>query len=257
MKSLILITLVLFSSLLNAQDGRTIVELYEKEMEALDQEALLTMKLISKNGAIRERSLIWSCRTDKNGRDASYIYFSSPSDIKGSAFLTVENQTGQDDQWLFLPALKRSRRISSDEKGKSFMGTDFTYEDIGSEKSSENKYKLLRTDGKANDVIYVVEAMYVNAQKSKETGYTKRLLYINKSNNMMVKAEFYGLDGTLKKVLECSDFIYYGEAKKWRPKTLCMKNLEKGSQTVLKFENYKINKGIDPERFTLRYLESN
>lgn len=257
MKTILSVSFILFSTLLNAQNGREIVQLYEKEMESTDQEALLTMKLISKNGNARERSLILSNRTDKSNRDASYIYFTAPADIKGTAFLSVENESGNDDQWLFLPALKRSRRISSSEKGKSFLGTDFTYEDLGSEKSSEITYKYLRAEQLGNIVLQVVEAVYANPVRSKETGYSKRILYINSENNMLVKTEFYGVEGTLNKVLDCSNFEYYADSKKWRPKTLIMKNLEKGTQTILQFEYYKINKGIDSNRFTLRNLESN
>ena len=257
MKNKLFIMGLLFSKLLTAQDAGEIIRRYESEMNATDQEATLSMKLISKSGAVRERALSWSSCTDKNGHEASYLYFTSPADIKGSAFLTVENQSGQDDQWLYLPVLKRSRRISSNEKGKSFMGTDFSYEDIGGEEVDDNSYKLLRTEGDGSDVTYVIEAVYINPQKSKETGYSKRVLYIKKTNNMLIKAKFYGLDGNLKKILECSGFEYYSKVKKWRPKTMLMKNMEKGSQTVLTFLNYKINEGINPERFTLRYLESN
>jgi outer membrane lipoprotein-sorting protein len=257
MKTTLLVLLILFSTLLNAQDGRAIVRLYEKEMESTDQEAMLTMKLISKNGSTRERTLIISNRTDKSNRDASYIYFSAPADIKGTAFLSVENEAGNDDQWLFLPTLKRSRRISSNEKGKSFLGTDFTYEDLGSEKSSGITYKYLRSEQLGNIILQVVEAVYTNPTRSKETGYSKRILFINSENNMLVKTEFYGIEGTLKKILDCSNFEYYADSKKWRPKTLIMKNMEKETQTILQFEYYKINKGIDPNRFTLRNLESN
>lgn len=257
MKTLFFFCMLVSSVLLKAQEAKEIVKRYENEMDAADQEATLSMKLISKTGAVRERTLNWCSQTDEKELESSYLYFTAPADIKGSAFLTIENESGQDDQWLYLPVLRRSRRISSGEKGKSFMGTDFTYEDIGSEKIDDNTYQLLRTERSGNDVIYVIEAVYADPQKSKETGYLKRVMYLNKTNNMLVKAEFYGLNGMLKKTLECSGFTFYGDVKKWRPGTMHMKNREKGSQTVLTFTNYKINKGIDPGRFTLRYLESN
>jgi hypothetical protein len=257
MRTLIAVLLALTPNFLGAQEAKEIVKQYKNAMDAADQEATLSMKLISKKGAIRERTLTWSSRTDKDGLEASYLHFLAPADIKGSAFLTIENRSGQDDQWLYLPALKRSRRISSDEKGKSFMGTDFTYEDIGSEEVNENRYRLLRTEGMGNDIVFVIEATYANAQKSRETGYSRRVLHISKANSMLVKAEFYGPDGNLIKTLECSGFEYFPELDKWRPKTMTMSNLEKGSQTILVFTNYKINKGIDPERFTVRNLESN
>lgn len=257
MKTFLLIVIFLAPAFLKAQDAEEIVKLYEKSMDAADQEAILSMKLISKNGVVRERSLSWSSRTGEDGLEASYLYFTSPADIKGSAFLTIENQSGQDDQWLYLPALSRSRRISSGEKGKSFMGTDFSYEDIGGEEIEGSTYKLLSTEKIGDDVINVIEALYKDSRKSKETGYSKRIMYISEKNNMLVKAEFFGLDEKLKKTLKCSGFEYYPDVKKWRPNTMHMTNNEKGSQTVLTFLEYKINTGIGPERFSLRYLESN
>lgn len=257
MKSLFFALLFGITTIANAQDGKAIVERYKKELDATDQEATLTMKLVSKTGTIRERSLTWSSQTGKDGREASYIYFSAPTDIKGTAFLSVENLSGNDDQWLYLPSLKRSRRISSNEKGKSFMGTDFTYQDIGNENINESSYRFIRTEKNGDSEINVVEATYISPEKIKETGYSKRVLYINNANGLLVKSEFWGLDGKIKKVLECSDFEFFAESQKWRPKTMHMKDLEKGTQTTLIFTNFKINKGIDPNRFTVRYLESN
>lgn len=257
MKTKIFLFLTCLTMFANAQNAKNIVDQYELAMKANDQEATLTMKLISKNGTIRQRTLSWSSQTDANGRNASHILFTAPADIKGSAFLSIENQTGQDDQWLYLPSIKRSRRISSNEKGKSFMGSDFTYEDIGSVKSDENTYKLIGTEKKAGFEIYTIEATYIKPDRHKETGYSRRVFYISSDNYMLLKSEFFGLDGKLKKVLECSDFEYFSEPQKWRPKTLHMKDLDKGTQTILIFSNYSINKGIDPNRFTIRHLETN
>lgn len=257
MKTQILIIMFLLPLVLHAQDAKQIIKQYENEMDANDQEATLTMQLISKNGNVRERTLTWRSQTDKNGKESSYLYFSAPADIKGTAFLTVENESGQDDQWLYLPALKRSRRISSNEKSKSFMGSDFTYEDIGNENSDECNYTQIRTETLNDDQVSVIEATYKDPKRSKETGYSKRIIYINLKNNMLIKSEFYSLDGKLFKVLECSDFELLAESKKWRPNTFSMKNLDKNTQTILKFSNYKINKGIDPNIFTIRHLESN
>lgn len=257
MKNLITLIFVISSTLLFAQDAKSIIEKNKTEMEATDQEVNLTMQLVGKSGSIRERSLVWSTLKAKTGHASSYLLFTAPADIKGTAFLSQENATGNDDQWLFLPALKRSRRISSNEKGQSFMGSDFTYDDLGEEDINKSTYKLLKSEPTGDGNLQVIEAVYTDQQKIKESGYSKRIISINEKTNMMVKTEFYGTDGKLRKVLECSEFKQFGDQKRWRPMRYQMKNMEKGTETILKFGDYKIDKGIDANRFTIRNLESN
>jgi hypothetical protein len=226
-------------------------------MDATDQEVTLAMQLVGKSGSIRERSLLWSTQEGKTQLSSSYLLFTAPADIKGTAFLSIENVSGNEDQWLFLPALKRSRRISSNEKGQSFMGSDFTYDDLGEEDVTQSSYKLLKSEPSESGTLQVIEAIYTDQQKIKESGYSKRIITIDEKTNMMLKCEFYGIDGKLRKVLECSNFKQFGESKRWRPQNYRMKNVEKSTETILLFGEYKINKGIDPNRFTLRNLESN
>ena len=257
MKNLIILIAIICSTSLFAQDAKSIVEKFKTEMEATDQEVTLTMQLVGKSGSIRERSLIWSTMKAKTGLSSSYLLFTAPADIKGTAFLSQENATGNDDQWLFLPALKRSRRISSNEKGQSFMGSDFTYDDLGEEDTNKSTYKLLKSEPTEAGILQIIEAVYTDQQKIKESGYSKRIITINEKTNTMVKTEFYGIDGKLKKSLTCSEFKQFGDQKRWRPMLYQMKNLEKGTETILKFGDYKIDKGIDANRFTIRNLESN
>ncbi|HPB06381.1 MAG TPA: outer membrane lipoprotein-sorting protein [Prolixibacteraceae bacterium] len=257
MKNLIILIAIICSTSLFAQDAKSIVGKFKTEMEATDQEVTLTMQLVGKSGSIRERSLSWSTMKAKTGLSSSYLLFTAPADIKGTAFLSQENATGNDDQWLFLPALKRSRRISSNEKGQSFMGSDFTYDDLGEEDTNKSTYKLLKSEPTEAGTLQVIAAVYTDQQKIKESGYSKRIITINEKTNMLLKTEFYGTDGKLKKVLECAEFKQFGDQKRWRPMLYQMKNLEKGTETILKFGDYKIDKGIDANRFTIRNLESN
>ena len=137
------------------------------------------------------------------------------------------------------------------------MGSDFTYDDLGEEDINKSTYKVLKTEANEAGTLLVIEAVYTDQQKIKESGYSRRIISINEKTNMMVKTEFYGTDGKLRKVLECSEFKQFGDQKRWRPMRYQMNNLEKGTETILKFGDYKIDKGIDANRFTLRNLESN
>ncbi|MDA3817719.1 MAG: outer membrane lipoprotein-sorting protein [Prolixibacteraceae bacterium] len=258
MKSLILITLTLITLDLFSQNGREWIERYDKQTEVNDQKVTLTMQLFSKNGNMRERKLLWSTMEDAEGLSSSYIVFNAPADIAGTAFLSIERSSEAEDQWLYLPVLRRSRRISSNEKSSSFMGSDFSYADIGNENTDNSTYKLI--EAVANDngrKLKVIEACYNSEDRIKETGYAKRLIFIDASNNMMIKTDYYSTNEKHVKQLKCSDFKVIDGTSKLRAHRYEMKDLQKGTSTVLLFRNYQINKGLDSGIFTIRNLENN
>ncbi|MDA3878944.1 MAG: outer membrane lipoprotein-sorting protein [Prolixibacteraceae bacterium] len=257
MKTLIFLLLSIISLAVLGQNGSEWIERFEKQMKISDQEVALTMQLVSKNGIKRERKLQWNTMENNEGLESSYIVFDAPADIAGTAFLSVESSNNSEDQWLYLPALKRSRRISSNEKSNSFMGSDFSYSDIGNENTDNSSYELLKTVNENGKELKVIEAIYKEQSKIKETGYAKRIIYIDASNSMMVKTDFFDTKDKLAKQLVCSDFKAIAGSNKVRAHRYEMKNLQKGTSTVLLFSNYHIDKGIDPDIFTIRNLEKN
>lgn len=257
MKTLISLSLLMLTMTLFSQNGREWIEQYEKQMEADDQQVELTMQLFSKNGNLRERKLRWSTMEDDEGLSSSYIVFYAPADIEGTAFLSIERGSGDEDQWLYLPVLRRSRRISSNEKSSSFMGSDFSYADIGNENTENSTYKLIESlTGDGGPEIKVIEACYSSEDKIKETGYAKRIIFIDTSNSMMIKTDYYNTNDEHVKQLKCSDIKVVDKTSKLRAHRYEMKDLEKGTSTVLLFRNYQINRGLDPDIFTIRNLEN-
>ncbi|MCF8362455.1 MAG: outer membrane lipoprotein-sorting protein [Prolixibacteraceae bacterium] len=257
MKTSILITLLLVTLNLFSQKGREWIERYDNQMEVNDQKVSLTMKLFSKNGNLRERKLKWSTMENAEGLSSSYIVFDAPADIAGTAFLSIERSNGGEDQWLYLPVLRRSRRISSNEKSSSFMGSDFSYADIGNENTDNSTYELIETIAGDEREVKVIEALHNSEDRIEETGYAKRIIFIDVANNMMIKTDYYNTDEEHVKQLECSDFKVVDGTGKLRAHRYEMKDLQKGTSTVLLFENYQINKGLDPGIFTIRNLENN
>jgi outer membrane lipoprotein-sorting protein len=257
MKTLIFLLLSIASLAVFGQNGREWIERFEDQMKISDQQVALTMQLVSKNGTMRERKLQWSTMENSKGLESSYIVFNAPADIAGTAFLSVESSNDAEDQWLYLPALKRSRRISSGEKSSSFMGSDFSYADIGNESTYNSTYKLLETVTENGKELKVIEATYKEQSKMKETGYAKRIIYIDTANSMMVKTVFFDVNGKPAKQLVCSDVKAIAGSNKVRAHRYEMKNLAKGTSTVLLFSNYLIDKGIDQSIFTIRNLERN
>ncbi|MBN2263598.1 MAG: outer membrane lipoprotein-sorting protein, partial [Prolixibacteraceae bacterium] len=143
------------------------------------------------------------------------------------------------------------------EKSSSFMGSDFSYADIGNESTDNSTYKLLETVKENGKELKVIEATYKEQSKMKETGYAKRVIYIDAANSMMVKTDFFDINGKPTKQLVCSDYKSIPVTNKIRAHKYEMKNLAKGTSTVLLFSNYQIDKGIDHSIFTIRNLERN
>ena len=202
----------------------------------------LKMTLKNKNGQTSERSLSTRTLELTEDGDKSLIVFGSPKDVKGTATLTYTHKTSADDQWLFLPSIKRVKRISSDNKSGPFVGSEFAYEDLSSQEVEKYSYKFIEAQGN----LLIVEQDPVDAK----SGYTRRLVTYNKSNAYRVeKVEFYDRKNSLLKTLTYSDYNLY-KNKFWRAGTFKMVNHQSNKETTLKFSNYNFDAGLTEDDFT-------
>ena len=152
-----------------------------------DSTADMTMILRNRHGEestryIRSRTL----EVDGDG-DKSLIIFDRPKDIKGTAFLTFSHKAGDDDRWLYLPALKRVKRISSSNKSGPFMGSEFAYEDLSSQEVEKYTYKYLRDENIDGLDCFAVERYPVD----KKSGYTRQTAWIDKQEYRVLKVDYY------------------------------------------------------------------
>ena len=238
----------------SAQSATDIMKKYKEQDRSKDSRADLKMLLINASGKERVRKVTQMTKTDKNGLRKSLIRFLSPADVKGTGLLSIENEGRDDDNWLYLPALRKVRRISGSNKTDSFMGSDFTYEDLETEDLNDYNYKLLGED-KINDMeTWKIEAL-PKASILDKTGYSKRVLWITKKHHLVVKVKFFDKSGAFSKELAGSDIRKIDNANKWRLFRIEMKNVLKGSKTVLEITDYKLNTGIKDKIFTQRYLK--
>ena len=207
----------------------------------------LKMVLKNKNGQTSERTLAIKTLELMEDGDKSLITFNSPKDVKGTSTLTYTHKIGADDQWLYLPSIKRVKRISSNNKSGPFVGSEFAYEDLSSQEIEKYTYKFI----KEKDGLLLVEQDPVDPK----SGYTRRLVSYNKNKGYRIeKIEFYDRKNSLLKTLSYRGYNLY-KNKFWRASTLNMVNHQSNKETLLRFDNYNFDVDFSDEDFTQNALK--
>ncbi len=253
MKRGLIFAVILSGALLGAQpSGREIMERVVNKASWKDLVADVTLKIESR-GKTRIRKIKMFARKRNQNETDTLMRFTYPPDVAGTAFLLREHSQGEDERYLYLPALRRIKRIASSGKGGPFMGSDFSYYDIGKPKLDDWKYEnlgLVDLDGKK---VYKIEALPASRKVEKETKYGKIIHYVDPEKWSVVRAEYYDRTGALWKVLEVREFKKIKGA--WFQTDLVMKNLQAKSQSEMKFENLKVDQGLPAAMFTKRNLK--
>ncbi|MDU8885023.1 outer membrane lipoprotein-sorting protein [Yeosuana sp. MJ-SS3] len=251
MKNLILTSVLSIMMTLTGQSQNKGVEI-AKAAENADlgfksSSANLNMILKNKNGQTSERTLMIRTLELTEDGDKSLIVFNSPKDVKGTATLTYTHKIGADDQWLYLPSIKRVKRISSNNKSGPFVGSEFAYEDLSSQEIEKYNYKFLEE----KDNLLIVEQIPVDPK----SGYTRRLVSYNKDKDYRIeKIEFYDRKNALLKTLIYQDYKLY-KNKFWRASELNMVNHQSNKETLLKFSDYNFEVDLSDEDFTQNALK--
>ncbi len=228
--------------------GKQIIEKVYNRPAGDDQTSDLTMTLINKSGSQRVRE-IKQFTMDLGDVEKSIMFFLAPADVKNTSFMSWTYDSDQsDDQWIYLPALKKTKRISSDSKSDYFMGSDFTYDDLGDRKLEDDTHKLLREETIDGKECYVVESL----SKDEDYMYSKTLVWVNKSNFIGVKKEFYDEDEDLLKVLAIKKVEEVSGI--WVITNSEMKNVQKNHRTTMVLNNVQINTGMSASKFTERMM---
>jgi outer membrane lipoprotein-sorting protein len=222
------------------------LEADKRDMGFGDFTADMQMILMNKRGQKSERHIRVKTLEVKDDGDKSLIIFDTPRDVKGTAFLNFTHKVGDDDQWLYLPALKRVKRISSRNKSGSFMGSEFSYEDVSSQEVEKYTYKWLRDETCANQECYVIERYPVNKNNS---GYTKQIAWIDKTEYRVWKVEYFDRKKSHIKTLTNTDYQKYLD-KHWRPNQMYMVNHQSGKNTRLIMSGYRFRTGLKNSDFS-------
>lgn len=233
--------------------GRQIMEKQKQLHESKDEEFKQDMLLIDRNNNTSKRETANFYLKTPEKLTKTMIIFLAPSDVRGTGLLTWEQKTREDDQWLYLPASGKERRIAASGKKNKFMGTDFAYEDLRPENLDTHSYNLLGSEAVGGKDCYIVEALPSTDQEKAESGYAKRKFWIRKDIFLSIKKEFYNKQGQLEKV-SVDEELENVSGSMWRSKKVTMEDLKAKHKTVLATNERKIDKGISDSKFTLREL---
>lgn len=231
--------------------GRDIIQKVKDRPDGDTRYGEMELTLIKKNGSSRQRK-VTSWAMDEGKDTKKMMFFTYPGDVKGTGFLTWDyDQIGKEDaKWLYLPAMKKTRRISgSSSKTDYFMGTDFTYDDMGSRHIDEDKHTLLREEMKDGHKCWVVESVPVD----KHEIYSRKVTWIRQDCLVPVCAEYYDKLNKLHRLLTISEIKKIQDF--WTICKMEMKNVQTGHSTVIEVKNSQYDVKIDKDLFTVAKLE--
>ncbi len=240
-----------------AMDGRQIMEKVDGRDEGDNASIDSVMILIDKNNHRRSRD-IKVFKKDKGEDTLRIQFFMTPADVKDTGFLTYDYYAGDkdDDQWLYLPELHKTKRIASADKSQAFMGSDFSYADMNKRVLDEWNYKLLKESKVGDHKVWLIEATPVDEVVTERYGYTKSVLFVRQDIFFPIRAVHWVKDGKKIKYMEVKKLEQVDNvwvATETFIKTT--KNKKTLHSTILIWNNVKFNQDIDESLFTIRRLE--
>ncbi|MEA3451304.1 MAG: outer membrane lipoprotein-sorting protein [Bacteroidota bacterium] len=247
-KILILVILVISSSISFSQTAR---EISDKSINTVDFKAMemaLTLKIYNAKGQLRTRQ-IKTVSKNFAGVNKTIIKFISPADVKGTAMLIFDYKNKDDNMWIYMSALRKTRRIISSEKGKSFMGSEFTNADMSTPNTNDFNYKILSSQKYNNKMCWKIETTCKNEDIEDENGFSKKIAWIDKASFLCYKIEFYDFDGDLLKI----QLI-----KKYKKQTggkyfafyMSMTNVQTKRKSIMEINKFQIGSKLTENLFT-------
>lgn len=213
-----------------------------------DGRSRVSMRLINAQGKQRLREMTMLRKNlGADGEQRYYIYFHKPSDVKGTSFMVWKYPAKDDDRWIFIPAIKLVRRIAADDKRSSFVGSDFTYEDISGREAGDETHSLLRSEDWQGRPTYVIES------RPKATiDYVRRVSWIDRDRHVPLKEEYYDARGEMLRIFTADEVKLVDGL--WTASRRTMRDKQSGHRTVVLLEDISYNIGLGDDLFTQRYL---
>ena len=225
-------------------------QIKQRDSGWIDNSADMLMVLKNQQGQSSIREVKIKTLEQLNDGDKSLTNFNMPKDVKGTSFLSYSHPVKSDDQWLYLPALKRIKRISSSNKSGPFMGSEFAFEDISSFEVPKYSYTYLKDELLNGQDNFVVEQDPVD----KNSGYTRRIVWVDKAEYRIQKIDFYDRKNMLLKTLTYTNYQQYLN-QYWRADTMSMVNHQNGKSTELQWSNYAFKVGLKESDFKKNALK--
>jgi hypothetical protein len=208
-----------------------------------DYQVELTMILRDALGSESARALrIRQLEVPEDG-DKLMIVFDTPKPIRGTALLSYGHKTEPDDQWLYLPALQRVKKIASRNKSGPFLGSEFSFEDLSSQEVEKFSYRFLREEARDGVACYVIERVPLD----KYSGYTRQEVWLDQAELRMLRVHYFDRKASHLKTLTFSDYRRYEDAF-WRAGRMFMQNHQSGKSTELIWGDYAFRTGLQDTR---------
>jgi outer membrane lipoprotein-sorting protein len=252
-KSIIILITSLAPSIIFAQTAR---EISEKASAAIDYESMemiSTLKIFDARGSERLRQITTASK--KFGKtNKTMIKFIAPADVKGTAMLVYDYENTDDDMWIYMPALRKTRRIVSSEKGRNFMGSEFTNADMSKPNMNEYQYKILGTENYEGKPCWKIESVCNNEAIKDKNGFSKKILYIQQGTYLCQKVEFYDPYSKLQKTQVIRQYKRQPNGKYFAFQ-MEMRNEQNGRKTILTIDKFQTGSSLPESAFTPAMLE--
>ncbi|MHB9291961.1 hypothetical protein Holit_01049 [Hollandina sp. SP2] len=235
-----------------AQNAADIMRAAKDRVQADTTSSRSRMVITARNGGTTERLIDQYSKDAANGYARAVIVFQNPATVRGTRFLTMDNASGKSDQWIFLPGIGKVRRIASSESGGSFMGTDFSYDDMSlmDRDVEEDTHTILREEALDGVACYVIQSV----PKDSDFQYSKTVSWIDKSNYRTYKQELYNKRGVVEKLMEISG--YKDIQGRDTPTQTKVSTIAAGTSTTIYMDIIKYDDPIPEGVFTTAYLET-
>ncbi|MCU7845685.1 MAG: outer membrane lipoprotein-sorting protein [Candidatus Thiodiazotropha sp. (ex Monitilora ramsayi)] len=250
--TLLLVTIPLAAHALTPEERGLVIaqEIERRDTGFHDFKATMTMLLKNKHGEESLRDMRNQTLEVENDGDKTLVVFDQPRDVKGTALLSFSHKTGDDDQWLYLPALKRVKRIASRNKSGPFMGSEFAYEDISSQEVEKYTYKFIEENDFEGIPTYLLERYPVDSN----SGYTRQQVWVDKEQYIPLKIDYYDRKNALLKTLVFRGYQQYLD-QYWRADQMFMENHQTGKSTLLSWKKYVFQAGLTDGDFNKNSLK--
>lgn len=233
----------------------TAEEIVQKQLRAhyqagKDFQARIEMRLTNTQGSQRQRLMnMLRVNAGTEGDQRYLVIFDTPADVRGMGFLVWKYAKKEDDRWLYFPALKAVKRVAADDKRSSFVGSDFTYEDISGRDADEERHTLLRQEDLAERPAYVLESL-----PKSPAAYAKRISWVDRERWLPLKEEYFDAEGKPQRVFKAEKVENIGGH--WTVTARSMLNSQTGHRTEVVFKSVRYDSGLAEDLFTERSLRN-
>lgn len=241
-------------SILNGQDAREIADRASQSVNLDAMEMVATLTIQDNKGNERVRQIATATKKF-GGATKTMMKFLSPAEVKGTTMLIYDYQEKEDDMWIYLPALRKTRRIVSSEKAKSFMGSEFSNADMSKPNMDDFTYRTLGSETVNGKDCWVVESKCRNEDIEDENGFSRKVVFIEKSTYLPQKMEYYDLDNELYKVMTISDYKKQSNGS-YFAYNMSIENIQSNRKSTMKVDKFQMGSSMSENSFAASSLGS-